>query len=258
MTDTIAAQPDGGPFRREDGSLFFRPGGHGALLGNLNAFDGDVVMMKNVDNILPDAHRAATVRWRRQLLGHLVMLQSRAHALRGRLDTPEGRAEASGFLEVTTGVKLADAPESLAQHLDRPWRVAGMVRNLGQPGGGPFWVDSPDGPALQIVEGAQMNREDASQDAIVSRATHFNPVELVLGLRDARGRSIDLTRYVDADAVMVTEKSLQGRPLLALEHPGLWNGSMAHWNTVFVQIPAEVFQPVKTLADLLGPSHAVS
>jgi hypothetical protein len=228
------------------------------LIGNLDAFDGDIVMMKNVDNILPDTRRAETLAWRRALLGHLVMLQSRAHALWQALDTESGRQAASDFLQATLGHVVGEDRASLAEQLGRPWRVAGMVKNLGQPGGGPFWVDGPRGPSLQIVEGAQIDRGDAHQADVLATATHFNPVELVLGIRGPDGARQDLMQFVDTEAVIVTEKSLDGRPLRALEHPGLWNGAMAHWNTVFVEVPASVFQPVKTLADLLGPYHDTS
>ena len=220
-TDTIAAGPDGSPFRTPEGALLFRPGGHGALLANLGDVaraGGDVVLVKNVDNVVPDARRSPTLLWKRLLTGFLVKLER------------ESRRE-------------------------RPIRVCGVVRNEGEPGGGPFWVSGPGGESLQIVESAQVDLEDPSQAAIWKTATHFNPVDLACSLRDAAGRAHDLSRFVDENAVFIAGKTHEGKPLKALERPGLWNGAMAFWETVFVEVPKETFAPVKTVLDLLRPEH---
>ncbi len=220
-TDTIAAGPDGRPFRTADGGLLLRPGGHGALLANLEAVaraGGDVVLVKNIDNVVPDARRGPTLLWKRLLTGLLVRLE------RG-------------------------------SRRDRPIRVAGVVRNEGEPGGGPFWVEGPSGPSLQIVESAQADLADPGQAGIWKAATHFNPVDLACSLRDGVGQPFDLGRFVDEKAVFVAEKSHDGKPLKALERPGLWNGAMALWETVFVEVPKETFAPVKTALDLLRPEH---
>lgn len=223
-TDTLAGDPAGGPFRTDEGELLFRPGGHGALLANLQALasaGADVVAVRNVDNVVPERRRESVVSWQRVLVGRLVEL--------------EREAAAAGD--------------------DRPRRVCGVVRNLGEPGGGPFWALGPNGEtSLQIVESAQVSKE-ASQQAILKSATHFNPVDLVLSLRRRDGTPCDLPAFVDPATVFLAKKTHQGRDLLALERPGLWNGAMAGWRTVFVEVPAETFAPVKTVLDLLRPDH---
>ncbi len=214
-TDTPCIDADGFPVKT-DGRLLFRPGGHGALLKNLDECGGDVVLVKNIDNIVRDEQRAEVVAWRRRLVGRLVE-------------------------------ELAAAK---AESDDRPVRVCGMVPNSGQPGGGPFWVRTSDGgESAQIVEGAQMAEEDKH---LLAGATHFNPVDLALALRDPRGAPYSLGDYTDPEAVIVTEKTVQGEQSVVLEHPGLWNGGMARWRTVFVEVPALVFNPVKTIDDLLA------
>jgi hypothetical protein len=213
-TDTPSLGPDGAPVRDERGRLVFRPGGHGALLRNLAAWGGDLVMVRNVDNVMPEAELAEAARWRLALVGALLAAQADPGAW--------GISPLPG----------------------RPWRVAGMVRNDGQPGGGPFWARGPDGVRQQIVESAQVGPEDS---AILATATHFNPVDLVLDVGGA-----DLAAWVDPNAVIVTEKVQGGRTTRVLERPGLWNGGMSGWNTIFVEIPAGLFRPVKTLADLVG------
>jgi hypothetical protein len=218
-TDTLAVDLEGRPFRDEDGRLLLRPAGHGALLANLQALGGDLVLVKNIDNVAAAPWRAASLRWGRLLLGRLAELE-------------RGRADRS-----------------------RPLRVCGMVPNTGEPGGGPFWVRGPAGPTRQIVESAEIDPSSAEQRAIFARATHFNPVFLACALRGPDGRPHELRRFVDEDAVIVTRKSSGGRDLLALERPGLWNGSMAGWDTVFVEVPIEVFNPVKTVNDLLRRQH---
>jgi hypothetical protein len=218
-TDTLALTTDGEPFRTEDGKLLFRPAGHGALLRNLQALNGDVVVLKNIDNVLPYEASGEVIRWKQLLIGCLV--------------------EA-----VTTGAHT------------RPVRVCGVVRNEGEPGGAPFWVIGPDGQrTLQLVESSQVDADDPEQQRIFASSTHFNPVDLVCAVRDREGKPYNLSAFVDPSAVFLAKKSHEGRPLIALERPGLWNGAMAGWHTIFVEVPAATFAPVKTVFDLLRPQH---
>ncbi len=252
-TDTVALGEDGELVRSADGRVLFRPGGHGALLGNLAATGGDVVVVRNIDNVVTDVLRPEVLAWRRRLIGLLVQTQEEAHALVHRLRVGGGVEEAQAFLQRLGHGAIEASASALLAHLDRPWRVAGMVRNEGQPGGGPFWVEGQPDP--QIVEQAQVDLEDPDQRGILAASTHFNPVDLVLGLRDADGRPHDLQRYVDASAALVSEKVIEGQRARVLEHPGLWNGGMAGWNTVLVEVPGWTFQPVKTLLDLARRAH---
>ncbi len=263
-TDTLAAAPDGAPFRDSAGSLLFRPAGHGALIENLADLGGDIVFVKNIDNIVPEDRQPLVVRWKKILGGWLAGLQREAfvHAARMRSEAPEGWAvdEASAFVKRRLGLSpppsVPDAMAWLRSMLERPIRVCGVVRNTGEPGGGPFWVRRADGTAArQIVESAEFDPASGAHRAIFRSATHFNPVDLVCGMRDAAGKPFDLHWFVDPDAVIVARKSHEGRELLALERPGLWNGAMAGWNTVFVEVPGETFAPVKTVMDLLRPEH---
>jgi hypothetical protein len=268
-TDTIASAPDGTPFRDDDGRLLFRPGGHGALIDNLYECGGDVVLIKNIDNVLHDRVKGHTHRFKAALTGYLVFLQSRIFQLLDRLATgdqdPDLLQEAAGFIHSELGAGLAGGVEDLTpdrqahmlqDRLNRPLRVCGMVKNIGEPGGGPFWVRKPDGStSLQIVESAQVDMGDASQAAILAGSGYFNPVDLACGIHDHRGNPFDLGRFVDRQAVFISKKSHQGRELQALELPGLWNGAMAHWNTVFIEAPITTFSPVKTVLDLLKPDH---
>jgi len=268
-TDTIAVDLEGKPVRGGDGRLLFRPGGHGALLANLNALGGDILYVKNIDNVVHDRLRGAVVRWRRILGGRLVALQEKIHGVLRDLESErrQEHAVAAGaeLLERELRIALpADlAKGNLAKRVDlvrerlaRPIRVCAMVRSQGDPGGGPFWVREPDGRiTAQIVETAQVDRGNDAQRAIHSAATHFNPADMVLAVRDHHGEPYDLRRFVDASAVFIAEKSSGGRAIRALEHPGLWNGGMAGWTTLFVEVPAEIFQPVKAINDLLGPAH---
>jgi hypothetical protein len=266
-TDTLAADAENRPFRTADGRLLFRPGGHGALLTNLAELGADVVCIKNIDNVVPERLLAPTVHWKKVLIGLLATVQAEVFALLRALDAAEESAvdaalallERELLVAVPPAVRAAPAAVRRAfavERLDRPLRVCGMVVNRGEPGGGPFWVRGRDGStSLQIVETAQVDVADPGQRAILAAATHFNPVDLVCGLRDWRGRPFDLARFVDPEAVFLTEKSHEGRVLRALEHPGLWNGSMARWNTIFVEVPAITFNAVKTVADLLRPEH---
>lgn len=261
-TDTIAGDPAGGPFRDEAGRLLFRPAGHGALLKNLAESGGDLVFLKNIDNVAVARLRSVSEHWCRVLLGYAATLSDAIHEHCRRLENDSaaeswviGRARA--FAESELGLPHdfhLDGHELLAW-LDRPVRVAGMVPNTGEPGGGPFWVRGEQGLSAQIVESAQVDLQSPSQSAVFHAATHFNPVFMAVSLRDAHGRVHDLPRFVDETAVIVTRKSQGGRELLALERPGLWNGSMAHWHTRLVEVPIEVFNPVKTVFDLLRPEH---
>lgn len=255
-TDTVAVNPDLTPFRTGEGRLLFRPAGHGALIENLNGIDADLVFVKNIDNVTTDARRGDTILWKKALAGLLLELQAEAFEWLRALDA--GRADpasAAEFVEKRLCVKLpARSDEALLRSiLDRPIRVCGMVRNEGEPGGGPFWVAGQDGTeSLQIVESSQIAPADRE---LMRSAAYFNPVDLVCGVRDFRGRKFDLRRYVDPSAGFITAKSSGGRELLAQELPGLWNGAMARWNTLFVEVPVSTFSPVKTVLDLLRPQH---
>lgn len=268
-TDTLAAGPDNLPFRQPDGSLLFRPGGHGALLANLNDLDADVVFLQNIDNVTvrPDA----AIRYRKALAGCLVEIRARAFEYLDGLRpgaAPSFLDHALDFVRTTLSVvppegmedaSAADRARFLRETLDRPLRVCGMAPSTGEPGGGPFWVRGADGAAsLQIVESAQVDMAQPRQREAFAASTHFNPVDMVCGVRDRRGRRFDLARFADPALVSISVKSSRGRKLKALELPGLWNGAMALWNTVFVEVPGECFAPVKTVLDLLRPEHQAS
>lgn len=268
-TQTIAADMDNRPFRLSDGRLLFRPGGHGALLDNLNQMAADIVFIKNIDNVAHERHLSDIVAWKKILCGVFIQIQDQAFAflrqLHDSVSNLQDLMRAANWARQTLCRDLpTDAadlmPDELKQllisTLDRPLRVCGMVPNAGEPGGGPFWVRRPDGGlSLQIVESAQMDVSDPGQRAIAAQATHFNPVDLVCGIRNWRGEVFDLSRYVDEEAVFISSKTEGGKPLKALELPGLWNGAMAYWNTIFVETPAVTFNPVKEVADLLRDGH---
>ena len=228
-TDTIAANPDGTPFRTKDGKLLFRPGGHGALIENLNQQDADIVFIKNIDNVVPDRLKKDTVRYKQILAGVLVTEQKRVfEALKDPNLSDEERAK-----------------------LNRPIRVCGVVKNTGEPGGGPFLVREADGSiSCQILESTQI-----SDPALMAKSTHFNPVDLVCAIKDYEGKPFDLPKYVDPQTGFISNKSKDGKELLALELPGLWNGAMSKWNTIFVEVPVSTFNPVKTVNDLLREQH---
>ena len=267
-TDTLAVDLENRPFRLEGDELLFRPAGHGSLIENLSRFDGDVVFIKNIDNIAPQRQHADSGHWKRLIAGKLGQLQRNISGLAHRLElacTDQLVDEALDFLRDELSVQVdreALAPDLLTKRkevldlLDRPLRVCGVVRNEGQPGGGPFWVQQPKrGLTCQIVEAAQVDHDDPAQQEIWSSSTHFNPTDMVCGLKSRKGEPYDLSRFIDPKMSFVTEKSHEGRPLRALERPGLWNGAMAGWNTVFVEIPLSTFTPVKTVFDLLAPEH---
>ena len=237
---------------------------HGALIENLNEIDADLVFIKTVDNVAPDRLKSDTVIYKEMLAGLLLDLQRQAFGYLRRLDAGE-RVSAEEMASFVSGRLCRRLPASFAalepqrqvgllrELLDRPIRVCGMVKNEGEPGGGPFWVREADGgESLQIAESSQIAPQ---QKGLMTAATHFNPVDLVCGVRDYLGRKFDLTRYVDPQTGFISSKSQQGRPLKALELPGLWNGAMARWNTVFVEVPISTFSPVKVVGDLLRPQH---
>ncbi len=267
-TDTIAVDLDNRPFRDEAGRMVFRPAGHGALIENLNDLRGDLVFVKNVDNVTPDRLKAETIRWKKALGGLLLETQDRAFAYLKQLDGGGFDSalcdELVVFAADSLGVRPTPDPATLPLDeakrlfydlLNRPIRVCGMVVNEGEPGGGPFWAKTADGETLQIVESSQIDQGDPTQREILAGSTHFNPVDLVCGVRDFNGEPFDLKAFIDRDAYFIAEKSKDGRPLKALERPGLWNGAMARWNTLFVEIPAITFNPVKTVNDLLRDAH---
>ncbi|MFO7938290.1 MAG: DUF4301 family protein [Bacteroidales bacterium] len=269
-TDTIAVTPDNKPFRTESGELLFRPGGHGALLGNLNSRNVDILFIKNIDNVVPDGIKEVTVTYKKALAGLLLEVQEQVFHYQKMLDTEkfeEVEKQTFDFLmEQFPGCLSPDywkMPMELRQYvlfrtLFRPIRVCGMVKNEGEPGGGPFWVEHPDGSqTLQIVEMAQLNMHDKDTQSSVNRATHFNPVDLVCGVRNYHGDNFDLPLFRDDNTGFIAEKSYNGKKIKAQELPGLWNGAMARWHTLFVEVPIETFNPVKTVNDLLRPMHQV-
>lgn len=266
-TDTIAVNPDLTPFRDADGSLLFRPAGHGALIENLNDIDADIVFIKNIDNVTTDSRRADTVTYKKALAGVLAGLQGRIRdymSVRdmGQIPEPGFLNEVGRFISgelcvrmpaAYSGLPAAQRWERYRDILDRPVRVCGMVKNEGEPGGGPMWVDNADGTtSLQIVESSQFT---SGNQHILEQGTHFNPVDIVCGVKNYRGEKFDLTKYVDSAAGFISLKSRGGKPLLAQELPGLWNGAMSKWNTVFVEVPVSTFTPVKIVTDLLRPQH---
>jgi hypothetical protein len=268
-TDTIAVDLDNNPVRDEHGHLLFRPGGHGALLANLQALAADIVFIKNIDNIVPDRLKEVTYRYKRALGGYLVHLQQQMfayleHLAAERVDAgllQEIQTFARQELAIVIPPELHHAPPHehirfLYDRLNRPLRICGMVRNEGEPGGGPFWVAHPDGSrSRQIVEASQVDTALPEQRALFTASTHFNPVDLVCGVRNYRGQPFDLQHFADPNTGFISHKTYAGRPLKALELPGLWNGAMAYWNTVFVEVPLSTFSPVKTVLDLLRPEH---
>ena len=263
-TDTLALDEEGRPFRGKDGRLLLRPAGHGALIENLNQIGGDLAFIKNIDNVAHPDWKEPTWLWTRVLIGRLVEVEREVFAWIDRLKNDGDRAvgEAVGFCEKAF---FAHPPDGLGpverrawvlERLDRPVRVCGMVPNTGEPGGGPFWVRGKHGAcSIQIVESAQVDPESPEQQQLYRRGTHFNPAFLAVALRRHDGSPHDLERFVDPNAVIVTTKSQGGRKLLALERPGLWNGAMAWWNTLLVEVPLAAFNPVKTVNDLLRPEH---
>jgi hypothetical protein len=266
-TDTVAADMENMPFR-VDGKLLFRPGGHGALIENLNDLDADVVFIKNIDNVVPDRLKGETVTYKKLIAGVLVTLQRKAFEYLRLLDsgqyTHEQLEEVIRFVQQDLCCRRADIKQLedaelviyLRKKLNRPMRVCGMVKNVGEPGGGPFLAYNADGTvSAQILESSQIDMADPEKKAMFEKGTHFNPVDLVCAVRDYKGQKFDLTKYVDKATGFISHKSKNGRELKALELPGLWNGAMSDWNTVFVEVPLATFNPVKTVNDLLRDQH---
>ena len=267
-TDTLAATADNEPFRTEDGNMLFRPGGHGALIENLNDLDADVIFIKNIDNVVPDRLKGDTVDYKKLLAGVLVSLQKKAFEYLTVLDsgvyTHAQLEEMIRFVQrnlCCRNPKIKDLEDSelaiyLRKKLDRPMRVCGMVRNVGEPGGGPFLAYNADGTiSLQILESSQIDSSNPESVEMFKKGTHFNPVDLVCAVKDYKGNKFDLTKFVDHNAGFISNKSKNGRELKALELPGLWNGAMSDWNTIFVEVPLSTFNPVKTVNDLLREQH---
>ncbi len=267
-TDTVAATQDNEPFRDKNGNIVFRPGGHGALIENLNDIDSTVVFIKNIDNVVPDSQREATIQSKKVLAGTLIlahdMVERYLRLLQSGKYTESDLKEICGFLAGTFSIhaeqfdnlKGSDLAAFLMSKLNRPMRVCGMVRNEGEPGGGPFIAFNDDGTASpQILESTQIDTSVPAYANIMSQATHFNPVDLVCYIRDIDGKKFTLTDFVDHNTGFISSKSLDGRELRALELPGLWNGAMSDWLTIFVEVPSASFNPVKTVNDLLRPAH---
>jgi len=267
-TDTIAANPDGTPFRNSDGSLLFRPGGHGALIENLNEIEADVIFVKNIDNVVPDRLKADTVEWKQVIAGVLVSLQKKAFEYLRLLDTGrythEQIEEIIRFVQHDLCCRKADIKQLedadlviyLRGKLNRPMRVCGVVKNVGEPGGGPFLTYNQDGTvSLQILESSQIDKSNKEYMEMFTKGTHFNPVDLVCAVKDYKGQPFDLPKYVDPSTGFISQKSKSGKELQALELPGLWNGAMSDWSTVFVEVPLSTFNPVKTVNDLLRDQH---
>lgn len=268
-TDTISVNLDNSPFRNADGSLLFRPAGHGALIENLNDIQADIVFIKNIDNVVPDEIKEPTVTYKKVLAAVLLDAQQQIARIQGLLASEEVSdgylAEADELFRRTLFTLPPEGFETLSKEekadyfrrkLDRPVRACGMVKNVGEPGGGPFWARNQDGSvSLQVVESAQIDLANPAQKAIFDEATHFNPVDLVCGLKDHNGRKYDLPAYRDPLTGFITAKSKDGKDLKAQELPGLWNGAMADWNTIFVEVPLITFNPVKTVNDLLRKEH---
>jgi hypothetical protein len=267
-TDTIAVDMDNQPFRLSDGSLLFRPGGHGALLENLNELETDHIFIKNIDNVAREEVQAKIAPYNKLLAGVLVEYQQKIFSFLEQMDSKvdeEFIAKVMDFLsqelflgipEIVKQAPLEEKAVFCRAKLDRPTRVCAMVKNEGQAGGGPFMLEEKNGArSLQIVEKAQANLDDPEQKELFYAATHFNPTHMICGVRNYKGQAFDLLKYRDEEAGFISQKTLQGKPLKALELPGLWNGSMADWNSVFVEVPIDTFHPVKTIFDLLNPGH---
>jgi hypothetical protein len=268
-TDTIAVDMENRPFRDRAGKLVFRPGGHGALLENLSDLKGDLVFIKNIDNVVPDRLKHVTFLYKKVLGGYLLEMQKKVFEYLERLSSgdvdEQGLQEIFEFIrdrlsvippEGLEGRSKGERIDFLISRLSRPLRVCGIVKNEGEPGGGPFWVEHPDkSTSLQIVEPSQVDMESTTQRDIWASSTHFSPVDLVCGVRDYTGTPFDLTHFSDPDTGFISVKSKQGKDLKALELPGLWNGAMAYWNTILVEVPLITFSPIKIVLDLFRKEH---
>ena len=266
-TDTVAVNLDNSPYRSEDGNLFFRPAGHGALIENLNQRDADVVFVKNIDNVVPLKLRNTTVRFKKAIGGYLIDVQRAIAKHLTTLDKGASSSELKNILKfvenrlcthnkATASMDEQQLAEYLHRKLNRPIRVCGMVLNEGEPGGGPYLAYNADGSySPQILEAAQIDDNDSAALELMKSGTHFNPVDLVCYIKDYKGNKFNLKHFVDQDTGLISMKSTAGVEIKALELPGLWNGSMSDWNTIFVEVPIETFNPVKTVNDLLRPQH---
>lgn len=252
-TNTVAVNPDNTPFFDDNGNLLFRPAGHGALIENLNDLDADIIFIKNIDNVCPEHRRADTIRTKCQLLNHGIEIQKKIFEYINALDAgTTSDDEIRDFIGTHLGYRPS-LDTDLRSILNRPLRICGMVLNTGSPGGGPFWTrDSNGNQSLQIVEPGQIS---PTQSDILTTGQYFNPVDLVCFVRDYQGNKFDLRKFVDPETGFISEKSHNGRPLRAMERPGLWNGAMAHWNTVFIAVPGTTFTPAKVITDLIKPEH---
>jgi len=267
-TDTIAVNLDNSPFRNEDGSILYRPGGHGALIENLKDIDADIIFVKNIDNVVPDKHKEDTILYKKALAGLLLETRDNINYYLENLvsnQEPEIIVEATNFLRNSLSIDTDDAFDTksdadkrayLLTLLDRPLRICGMVKNEGEPGGGPFFVKDENGlTSLQIIEGAQIDMDNPEKAKIVENATHFNPVDLICSLKQKDSGHYNVRNFIDEKMGFISEKSKDGKQLKAQELPGLWNGAMANWNTIFAEVPISTFNPVKTISDLLRPMH---
>jgi len=269
-TDTIAVDPDNRPFRNADGNLLFRPAGHGAILENLNDIEADIIFIKNIDNVVPDKLKPVTITYKKVLAGILLYFQEKVFNYLNKLENSKNIGDQ--MIEEINSLlnnELCIVPPNnyfekskrekvtyLFERLHRPIRVCGMVINEGEPGGGPFWIINADGAtSLQIVESAQIDMKNPEQKNLFQKATHFNPVDLVCGVKDYQGNKFNLKQFRDAKTGLISKKSKDGKDLKAQELPGLWNGAMADWNTVFLEVPLITFNPVKTVNDLLRREH---
>ncbi len=259
-TDTIAVKNDNSPFRNGKGKLVFRPSGHGALLDNLNEIDADIIFVKNIDNVVTQEYVEEIAFYKKVLSGKLLWLQKKIFSYLKQIlnenNGSENLSEIKSFLWNELNIKdIPTETHNIIKILNRPLRVCGVVKNTGEPGGGPFWVKNKEETSLQIVEMSQIDTQNTRQKSIVSEATHFNPVDIVCGVRNYKGEKFDLSNYTDPKTGIITQKSKNGSLLKALELPGLWNGAMADWNTAFVEVPLMTFNPVKTVNDLLNKEH---
>lgn len=265
--DTIAVDLNNEPFR-ENGKLLFRPSGHGALLENLNDLDGDIIFIKNIDNVVPDSKKNDEIRYKKVLAGYLIKIQETIFEYLKLIESAKYNSsdlhKILSFIEKELCIKNSNTQfyntdeliSYLFQKLNRPIRVCGMVKNIGEPGGGPFVVrDKDNSSSLQILESTQIDKQNAEALYYYNNSTHFNPVDIVCGIKDYKGNKFDLRKFVDADTGFISLKSKNGKELKALELPGLWNGSMSDWNTIFVEVPLSIFNPVKTVSDLLREQH---
>lgn len=265
-SDTLAVNLDNTPFRTSDSKLLFRPAGHGALIWNVNQLDGDIVFIKNIDNVVPERKVETTV-VSKKIIGSLLIQYKKN--IDKWLKQLKSKAKIKiedlvVFINNELGYELPISFEQmddqakrdfLITFLNRPLRVCGMVENVGEPGGGPFWVSSKDGISLQIIESSQIDLKNEEQRKIFEQSSHFNPVDIVCSVKDYEGKMFDLTQYVDSNTGFISQKSKDGKDLKALELPGLWNGAMANWITIFVEVPIATFNPVKTINDLLRNEH---